>query len=60
MGSAVAKVLGVHAFLVEQGCAKEPSVMYGDMSSALGDSHRRRTLEAHGSSIVGDAVMGCC
>ena len=35
MGSAAAKVLGVHEFLVEQGCAKEPPVMYGDMSSAL-------------------------
>ena len=35
MGRAAVEVLGVHAFLVEQGFAKEPPVVYGDSSSAL-------------------------
>ena len=35
MGSAAAKVLGIHAFLAEQGFAKEQPVVYGDSSSAL-------------------------
>ena len=40
MGSAAVKVLGMHAFLVEQGFAKEPPVVFGDSSSALQSATR--------------------
>ena len=34
MGKAAVEVLGIHSFLVEQGFAKEPPVVYGDSTSA--------------------------
>ena len=43
MGSAAVDVLGVHAFLVEQGLSKEPPVVWGDSSSALQLAHRQGT-----------------
>ena len=43
MGSAAVEVLGVHAFLVEQGLSKEPPVVWGDSSSALQLAHRQGT-----------------
>ena len=43
MGSAAVEVLGIHAFLVEQGFSKEPPVVWGDSSSALQLAHRQGT-----------------
>ena len=43
MGSAAVEVLGIHAFLVEQGFSKEPAVVWGDSSSALQLAHRQGT-----------------
>ena len=43
MGSAAVEVLGVHAFLVEQGFSKEPPVVWRDSSWALQKAHRQGT-----------------
>ena len=43
LGSAAVEVLGIHAFLVEQGFSKEPPVVWGDSSSALQLAHRQGT-----------------
>ena len=43
MGSAAVEVLGVHAFVVEQGFSKEPLVVWGESSSALQLAHRQGT-----------------
>ena len=40
---AAVEVLGVHAFLVEQGLSKESPVVWGDSSSALQLAHRQGT-----------------
>ena len=62
MGSAAVEVLGIHAFPVEQGFAKEPPVGCGESSSALLLANRAgaRRLETRGSSTVGHTVMDCC
>ena len=41
MGSNAVEVLGIHAFLMEQGFSKEPPVAWGDSSSALQLAHRQ-------------------
>ena len=43
MGSDAVEVLGIHAFLVEQGFSNEPPVVCGDHSSALQLAHRQGT-----------------
>ena len=60
MGSAAVEVLGIHAFLVEQGFAKEPPILNGDSSSALQLTNRSsaRSLKHVEVSTVGNKVMG--
>ena len=60
MGSAALEVLGLHAFLVEQGFSKEPLVVWGESSSALQLAHcwGPGRLKHVASETVGGTVMG--
>ena len=60
MGSAAVEVLGVRAFLVEQGFSKEPPVVWGRqfVGSAVGTSSGNGSFGACGSETVSDTVTG--